>query len=112
MIPQEYFHRKITFTNIAYDTTGCTKAEIAEANREGDFLPTMSIKVEDFLAQYGDMDTRAEWMCKNTPEEQDFDNLPYDIELELLADDIYFRAADFISDRTGWLVEDFNYTID
>jgi hypothetical protein len=111
MTPIEYFNRKITFTNIVYDTTGCTRAEVAEAKREGDFLPTISIKTGDFLEDYGDLDRRAQWSLQHETEDF-FEPVPMHLELEFLADDILDRGADFISDRTGWLVEDFDYTID
>ena len=112
MTPQEYWNRKITFTNIVYDTTGCTRAEVAEAKREGDFLPTISIKTGDFLEDYGDLEARAQWSFENLDEDGEPQDVPMNLELEFLEDDILDRGADFISDRTGWLVEDFDYTID
>jgi hypothetical protein len=109
MTPQEYWNRKITFTNIVYDTTGCTRAEVAEAKH---LLPTITIKTGDFLEDYGDLDRRAQWSFENLDEDGDELDVPMHLELEFLADDILDRGADFISDHTGWLVEDFDYTID
>lgn len=111
MTPLEYFNRKITFTNIVYDTTGCTPKMISEAYQEGDFLDTISIKTGDFLEVYGDMDLRAQWSGDNLDEDGDELDVPMHIELEFLADDILDWGADFISDRTGWLVTSFDYTI-
>ena len=101
MTPQEFLNRKIIFTNITYDTAGCTRAEIAEAKREGDFLPTMSIKIGDFLDQYGDMDTSSVKRNKDVL-----------ILYSAMTDAIFERGADFISDRTGWLVASFDYDND